>query len=177
MAQAGVYAPGPVIDADVTIRVNGIVREHVSMDWAGDTTGGLPEQVVSAGTGMRSRTGTIHWVQEDVQEEPPHPLRQSGGWPPREGDEVVIDATVDTGSGPYTYRRFTGRLGRTTGSLINGTLTSQITDRFGDALKALVTIRPTAGYGVNYGRSVWGMYQAIGAAGLAALPAPDKDTI
>ncbi|MEU2418973.1 hypothetical protein ABZ546_14450, partial [Brachybacterium paraconglomeratum] len=78
MAQAGVYAPGPVIDADVTIRVNGIVREHVSMDWAGDTTGGLPEQVVSAGTGMRSRTGTIHWVQEDVQEEPPHPLRQSG---------------------------------------------------------------------------------------------------
>ena len=47
MAQAGVYTPGPVIDADVTIRVNGVVREHVSVDWAGDTTGGLPEQVVS----------------------------------------------------------------------------------------------------------------------------------
>ena len=177
MAQSGVYAPGPVIDADVTIRVNGVVREHVSMDWAGDTTGGLPDQVVSAGTGMRSRTGTILWAQEDVQVEPPHPLRQTAGWPPREGDSVVIDATVDTGSGPYTYRRFTGRLGRTTGSLTDGTLTSQITDRFGDALKASVTIPPTANSRVNYARSVWAMYQAMGYAGLAAIPAPGPDTI
>ena len=60
------YAPGAVIDADVTVRVNGVVREHVSMTWAGDTTGGLPDQVVSAGTGMRSRTGTIVWAQQDA---------------------------------------------------------------------------------------------------------------
>ena len=178
MAQAGVYAPGPVIDADVTIRVNGVVREHVSMDWAGDTTGGLPEQVVSAGTGMRSRTGTIAWAQQDpVEVEPPHPLRQSGGWPPREGDEVVIDATVDTGQGPYTFRRFTGRLGRTTGSLTDGTLTSQITDTLSDSLRKVVTVPPTISYAQHYSRSLWTMYQALAQAGLGAIPGPDSDTI
>lgn len=175
MAQAGVYAPGPVIDADVTVRVNGVVREHVSLDWAGDTTGGLPDQVVSAGTGMRSRTGTIHWAQQDVQVEPPHPLRQSGGWPPREGDSVVIDATVDTGSGPYSYRRFTGRLGRTTGSLTDGTLTSQITDTLGDRLRNLATVPPTISTG--YTRTHWAAYQALAQAGLGAIPGPDGDTI
>ena len=177
MAQSGVYAPGPVIDADVTVRVNGVVREHVSMDWAGDTTGGLPEQVVSAGTGMRSRTGTIVWAQQDVQVEPPHPLRQTAGWPPREGDEVVIDATVDTGQGPYQYRRFTGRLGRTTGSLTDGTLTSQITDTLGDSLRKVVTVPPTISYPTHYSRTHWTMYQALAQAGLAAIPGPDRDTI
>ena len=177
MAQAGVYAPGPVIDADVTIRVNGVVREHVSMDWAGDTTGGLPEQVVSAGTGMRSRTGTILWAQEDVQAEPPHPLRQTGGWPPREGDEVVIDSTVDTGSGPYTFRRFTGRLGRTTGSLTDGTLASQITDTLGDALQEMVTVPPLA-WRPGADPSSWTVaYRAFEAAGLGHLPPPDDDVI
>lgn len=175
MAQAGVYAPGPVIDADVIIRVNGVVREHVSMDWAGDTTGGLPDQVVSAGTGMRSRTGTIHWSQEDVQVEPPHPLRQTGGWPPREGDSVVIDATVDTGSGPYTFRRFTGRLGRTTGSLTDGTLTSEITDTLGDQLRAPCTIPPMI-TGL-YTKSMWVTYTALEQAGLGVLPPPDEHTI
>lgn len=177
MAQSGVYAPGPVIDADVTVRVNGVVREHVSMDWAGDTTGGLPDQVVSAGTGMRSRTGTIHWAQEDVQAEPPHPLRQTAGWPPREGDKVVIDATVDTGQGPYTFRRFTGRLGRTTGSLTDGTLTSTITDTLGDSLRKVVTVPPTISYAQHYSRTHWTMYQALAQAGLGAIPGPDSDTI
>ncbi|GLI30350.1 hypothetical protein BCONGLO52_11910 [Brachybacterium conglomeratum] len=177
MAQSGVYAPGPVIDADVTIRVNGIVREHVSMDWAGDTTGGLPDQVVSAGTGMRSRTGTILWAQEDVQAEPPHPLRQAGGWPPREGDGVVIDATVDTGQGPYQYRRFTGRLGRTTGSLIDGTLSSQITDTLGDALQEMVTVPPMA-WRPGADPSAWAVaYRAFEAAGLGHLPPPDDDVV
>ena len=176
MAQSGVYAPGPVIDADVTIRVNGVVREHVSMDWAGDTTGGLPDQVVSAGTGMRSRTGTIVWAQQDpVEVEPPHPLRQSSGWPPREGDEIKIDATVDTGQGPYTFRRFTGRLGRTTGSLTGGTLTSEITDTLGDRLRNTVTVPPTISTG--YTRARWAMYQALAQAGLGAIPGPDGDTI
>lgn len=177
MAQAGVYAPGPVIDADVTVRVNGVVREHVSMDWSGDTTGGLPDQIVSAGTGMRSRTGTIHWAQQDVQVEPPHPLRRTGGWPPREGDEVVIDATVDTGQGPYTFRRFTGRLGRTTGSLTDGTLTSQITDTLGDALQEMVTVPPMA-WRPGADPSAWAVaYRAFEAAGLGHLPPPDDDVV
>ena len=171
------YAPGPVINADVTVRVNGVVREHVSMDWAGDTTGGLPEQVVSAGTGMRSRTGSILWAQQDVQVEPPHPLRQAGGWPPREGDEVEIDATVNTGQGPYSFRRFTGRIGRTTGSLTDGTLTSQITDTLGDALQEMVTVPPLIS-GLGADPSPWTVaYRAFEAAGLGHLPPPDDDVV
>lgn len=175
MAQAGVYAPSEVIDAEVTVRVNGVVREHVSMDWAGDTTGGLPEQVVSAGTGMRSRTGTIVWAPQDLVEvEPPHPLRQTGGWPPREGDEVVIDATVDTGQGPYSFRRFTGRLGRTTGSLTEGTLTSEITDTLGDILRRDVSIPPMLTG--DYGRSYRVAYLAFEQAGLGLIPPAAKDS-
>lgn len=178
MAQAGVYAPSEVIDADVTIRVNGITREHVSMDWSGDTTGGLPDQVVSAGTGMRSRTGTIRWAQQDVQVEPPHPLRQTGGWPPREGDPVVIDATVDTGQGPYTWRRFTGRLGRTTGSLTEGTLTSQITDTLADSLDTPVTVPPLAWVeGVGAPSSWTVAYRALEASRVGHLPPVDAATI
>ena len=176
MAQAGIYAPATVIDADVVVRVNGIVREHASMDWAGDTTGGLPDQVVSAGTGMRSRTGTIRWAQQDVvQADPPHPLRRTGGWPPREGDKVVIDATVDTGQGPYSFRRFTGRIDRTTGSLTDGTLTSEITDTLGDSLQAVCSI-PPAILGL-YSKSQQIAYRAMEQAGLGALPPPDQWTV
>ena len=176
MAQAGIYAPSSVIDADVTVRVNGVVREHQSMDWAGDTSGGLPDQVVSAGTGMRSRTGSILWAQQNVvQVDPPHPLRQTGGWPPREGDEVVIDATVDTGQGPYTFRRFTGRLGRTTGSLTDGTLSSEITDTLGDVLHTPVSIPPALTGG--YGRSYRVAYLAFEAAGLGLIPTPSDGAI
>ena len=147
------------------------------MDWAGDTTGGLPDQVVSAGTGMRSRTGTILWAQEDVQVEPPHPLRQTAGWPPREGDEVVIDASVDTGQGPYSFRRFTGRLGRTTGSLTDGTLTSEITDTLGDALQASCTVPPIIADARHYMRSHWVAYQALAQADLGTIPGPDAETV
>lgn len=178
MAQAGVYAPEVVIDADVVVRVNGVVREHVSMDWAGDTTGGLPGQVVSAGTGMRSRTGSIVWAPQDpVEVEPAHPLRREEGWPPREGDEVVIDATVDTGQGPHLFRRFTGRLGRTTGSLTDGTLASKVTDTLADRLGSLVSIPPLVYYGTT-DPSAWGVvYRAFEAAGLAHLPDIDADTV
>ena len=179
MAQAGIYAPSAVIDADVVVRVNGIVREHVSMDWGGDTTGGLPDQVVSAGTGMRSRTGSIVWAPVDpVAIEPPHPLRQTAGWPPREGDEVVIDATVDTGQGPYTFRRFTGRLGRTTGSLTGGTLTSEVTDTLADSLDTLVTVPPLAWIDGVDAPSSWTVpYRALEASGLGHLPPPDASLI
>lgn len=179
MVQAGAYAPSEVIDADVTVRVNGIAREHVSMGWSGDTTGGLPDQVVSAGTGMRSRTGKIVWAQQDaVEVEPPHPLRQNAGWPPREGDEITIDSTVDTGQGPYTWRRFTGRLGRTTGSLTDGTLSSDITDTLADRLDTSVTVPPLAWVeGVGAPSSWTVAYRALEASGIGHLPPVDAATI
>lgn len=178
MAQAGIYAPSAAIDADVTIRVNGIVREHVSMDWAGDTTAGLPDQVVSAGTGMRSRTGSIVWAQQSsVESEPPHPLRQSGGWPPREGDPVVIDASVIVDGIERSWRRFTGRLGRTTGSLTDGTLTSEITDTLADSLSTMVTVPPLIWSSRSELSSWTTVYRALEQAGLGHIPPPDTSTI
>ena len=102
-------------------------------------------------------------------------MRQSSGWPPRGGDEVVIDATVDTGTGPYTFRRFTGRLGRTTGSLTDGSLASEITDTLGDSLRALVNIPPMITG--NYTKSYQIAYRAMEQAGLGVLPPPDSSTV
>ena len=57
----GVYSPGAVIDARLRIFVDGIEREHVSAEWEGHTSGGLPESLIAAGDGVFSRTGRIKW--------------------------------------------------------------------------------------------------------------------
>ena len=169
--QAGTYSPGPVVSATVRVLVAGVERPVESIEWAADTTGGLPDQVVSAGTGMRSRTGTVRWGQEDVQVDPPHPLRRASGWPPRQGDAVVVEATV----AGVTWRRFTGRIASTTGSLTAGTLSSKITDMLGDALSVPVSIEPTVG--VHQARSIWTAHGAIEAAGLGLLPPWNEDGV
>lgn len=58
----GVYAPGAVIDARLRIFVDGVEREHVSAEWEGHTSGGLPESLIAAGDGVFSRTGRIKWA-------------------------------------------------------------------------------------------------------------------
>lgn len=166
MAQSGVYAPTPIQEVELTVRVNGVIRPHRTASWGGDTTGGLPDQVASTGTGMLSRTGSIQWASKGVQGDPHHPVRRVDGWPPRQGDAVVIDATV----AGVTFRRFTGRLGVTTGSLIDDTLTSEITDVLADRMSSEVTIDPrlTGALGHSY-RIAW---EAVEQAGLGLLPQP-----
>lgn len=169
MAQALTFNPGPVQNITLNVYVNGVLRPHRSVDFGGDTPGGLPDQVVSAGTGMRSRTGTIHWATPKVQKEAPHPVRREDGWPPREGDDVVIEAVGAFG----VSRRFTGRLGKVTGSLVDGTLTSDITDRLADHLSTPVSIEPmlTGAQGQSY-RIAW---EAIERAGLGLLMEAEGD--
>lgn len=171
MAQkAGTYTPQEtgVNAVFLEVRVNGIVRQADKVDWGGDTSGGLPSQVVSFGTGMLSRTGTIEWSRGPVVVNAPHPIRQDSGWPPREGDLLEIDATVND----ITYRRFTGRLGKTTGSLVNSDLTSAFTDTINDSLSELVNIEPrlTEELGLSH-RVAW---EAIEQSKLGMLPQPDE---
>lgn len=166
MTQSGIYSPAPVQEANMVVRVNGIVRPHQTANWGADSSGGLPDQVVSAGTGMRSRTGAIRWAGDPLAQAPPHPLRRVDGWPPREGDKVEITATV----GGVPFRRFTGRIGATTGSLVDGTLTSEITDVLNDHLSRAVNIPPEliTAVGMSY-RTAW---RAVEQAGLGLLPQP-----
>lgn len=168
MAQSGNYSPGDVNDVSLEVRVNGIVRLADKVSWGGDTSGGLPDQVVAAGTGMLSRTGTIAWAQSPVTTDAPHPLRQEDGWPPREGDSLEIDATVNG----VTFRRFTGRLGRTTGSLTDATLSSAFTDTIDDSLSTVVNIEPrvTSDLGLSH-RIAW---EALEQSKLGMLPQPDE---
>lgn len=169
MVQSGSFQPATPLDVEIEVYVNGFLRKAESVDFAGDTSGGLPDQVVSVGTGMLSRTGTITWAtQGAVESNPPHPIRRSGGWPPREGDLLEIDAIIDG----VRFRRFTGRLGKVTGSLSSGTLQSDITDTLGDRLSDLVNIYPrlTGSQGQSY-RVAW---EALEQAGLGLLPQPDE---
>lgn len=170
MAQPGSFNPTPVMQALLTVYVNGVERKADQVDWGGDTTGGLPEQVVGTGTGMMARTGTIRWAERGVATTSPHPVRRVDGWPPREGDKLVIDASFKG----VTWRRFTGRLGRTTGSLTDGSLSSSFTDTIGDSLSTPVTIPPrlTGLHGQSY-RVAW---EALERSGLGLLPQPNADT-
>lgn len=169
MAQTGLFQPTDIQDVTLEVYVNGFLRRHHTVDFAGDTSGGLPDQVVSVGTGMVSRTGSITWSPTDaMMEDPPHPVRRTSGWPPREGDTVEINAIIDG----VAFRRFTGRIGKTTGSLAGGTLQSEITDVLADHLSQLVNIPPrlTGASGQSY-RVAW---EALEQAGLGLLPQPDE---
>lgn len=169
----GKYEPGPVIEATLRIYVNGEERPHTSAKWAIDTPGGLPESIVNAGTGIRSRTGSITWAQDTAIAHTPFAPIGEGRWVPREGDDVIIEAEV----AGQTFRRFTGRLGKTTASLTSDTLTSEITDRLGDALQEVMSIEPRVTYNNGYTRSGWLAYRAIEQAGLGGVPQVSKNTI
>lgn len=138
MALPGAFSPGPIQTPALHIYVNGVEREWLSVEWAGDTTGGLPDQVASAGTGMRSRTGRITWRPRPLEVDPIHPLRREEGWPPGPGDEVIIEAEADG----VTFRRFTGEITDTTAPLTGGGMSSGISDRGNVMLSRIITIDP-----------------------------------
>lgn len=163
------YAGKPVLAADLEVYVNGVLREVTRASWGVDTSGGLPDGLVSAGSGIISRTGSLTFApSEKVASTAAHPLRQGASrFPPREGDSVVINAVVDG----VRYRRFTGRLGAVSSPFFySGEVTAEITDSLGDHLQQVVSIEPQLGLGGNYLRSSWVPYTALEYVGLGALP-------
>lgn len=108
--QDGVLSSDEVLSIRTRVMVGGVHRPHVS--WSGEAAidGGLPAQV-AGGNRVVERTGQIEFAHSNVvQESPESPWGRAGGWPPRRGDRVEVWDDVDTASGPYSYRQFTGRI-------------------------------------------------------------------
>lgn len=134
MAQLPEFDQGSVTSARLIVKVAGVERAVESVDFGGDSSGGLPDQVAAVGTGMLSRTGSIEWGRQpgSTSRDAWSPFPSApGDWPPAVGDSVVIDAT----DGTSVWRRFTGRISKNYGSLSDGTLKSDISDNVESRLR------------------------------------------
>jgi len=167
----GKYEPGPVIDAQLRIFVDGVERPYLSASWEGNTPGGLPESLVAAGDGVYSRTGSITWAPESaVTRHPLAPIGESR-WMPTQGAHVRIVAVVNG----VEFPRFWGYLGASTYHVHSDTVTTQITDGLQGGLQEQITVPPMA-EGTAYGRSAWVAYRAVEQAGYGILPPVTDDT-
>lgn len=168
----GKYEPGAVIDARLRIFVDGVERPHLSASWEGNTSGGLPEALVTIGDGIHSRTGSITWAPESAVVDSPFAPIGDSRWMPEPGAQVRIVAEV----GGVEFPRFYGTLGASTYSLTTDTVTTAITDGLQGGLQCEVSIPPmyeTAAYG----RTAWVAYRAIEQAGYGVLSPVTDDTV
>lgn len=168
----GTYAPGAVIDARLRIFVDGFEREHISAEWEGHTSGGLPESLIAAGDGVFSRTGRIKWVAGTATTGAPFAPLGETRWVPRHGASVKIVAEVNG----VTFPRFTGFLGASTYSLTTDEVETAISDGLSTALQTPVTIEPAVLY-KSQTTGGWTAYQALEQAGFGVLPPPHETTL
>lgn len=168
----GVYDPGDVIDASLSIFVDGVEREHLSAEWEGHTSGGLPESLIAAGDGVFSRTGRIKWASGTATTVEPFAPVGEGRWVPRPGASVKIVAEVNGES----FLRFTGVLGASTYSLVTDEVETTISDGLSAALQTPVTIEPAVLY-KSQTTGGWPAYQALEQAGYGLLPPTAETTL
>lgn len=168
----GTYAPGAVIDARLRIFVDGVEREHISAEWEGHTSGGLPESLIAAGDGLFSRTGRIKWAAGTATTAAPFAPAGETRWVPRHGASVKIVAEVNG----VTFPRFTGFLGASTYSLVSDEVETAISDGLSAALQTPVTIEPAVLY-KSQTTGGWTAYQALEQAGYGLLPPPHETTL
>lgn len=168
----GTYAPGAVIDARLRIFVEGVEREHISAEWEGHTSGGLPESLIAAGDGLFSRTGRIKWAAGTATTAAPFAPAGETRWVPRHGASVKIVAEVNG----VTFPRFTGFLGASTYSLVSDEVETAISDGLSAALQTPVTIEPAVLY-KSQTTGGWPAYQALEQAGYGLLPPPHETTL
>lgn len=168
----GTYAPGAVIDARLRIFVDGVEREHISAEWEGHTSGGLPESLIAAGDGVFSRTGRIKWAAGTATTAAPFAPAGETRWVPRHGASVKIVAEVNG----VTFPRFAGFLGASTYSLVTDEVETAISDGLSTALQTPVTIEPAVLYKAQT-TGGWTAYQALEQAGYGVLPPPHETTL
>lgn len=168
----GTYAPGAVIDARLRIFVEGVEREHISAEWEGHTSGGLPESLIAAGDGLFSRTGRIKWAAGTATTAAPFAPAGETRWVPRHGASVKIVAEVNG----VTFPRFTGFLGTSTYSLVSDEVETAISDGLSAALQTPVTIEPAVLHKAQT-TGGWTAYQALEQAGYGLLPPPHETTL
>ena len=168
----GTYAPGAVIDARLRIFVEGVEREHISAEWEGHTSGGLPESLIAAGDGLFSRTGRIKWAAGTATTAAPFAPAGETRWVPRHGASVKIVAEVNG----VTFPRFTGFLGASTYSLVSDEVETAISDGLSAALQTPVTIEPAVLHKAQT-TGGWTAYQALEQAGYGLLPPTTETTL
>lgn len=168
----GTYDPGAVIDARLRIFVDGVEREHISAEWEGHTSGGLPESLIAAGDGIFSRTGRIKWAAGTATTAAPFAPAGETRWVPRHGASVKIVAEVNG----VTFPRFTGFLGASTYSLVSDEVETAISDGLSAALQTPVTIEPAVLY-KSQTTGGWTAYQALEQAGYGLLPPTTETTL
>lgn len=168
----GAYNPGAVIDTHLRIFVDGVERAHVSAEWEGHTSGGLPESLIAAGDGVFSRTGRIKWASGTATTVAPFAPAGESRWVPRHGASVKIVAEVNG----VTFPRFTGFLGASTYSLTTDEVETAISDGLSTALQTPVTIEPAVLY-KSQTTGGWTAYQALEQAGFGVLPPPHATTL
>lgn len=168
----GTYNPGAVIDARLRIFVDGVERAHVSAEWEGHTSGGLPESLIAAGDGVFSRTGRIKWASGTATTVAPFAPAGESRWVPRHGASVKIVAEVNGVSFP----RFVGILGASTYSLVSDEVETAISDGLSIALQTPVTIEPAV---LSKAQTTggWPAYMALEQAGYGVLPPPHETTL
>lgn len=134
--QAGTLASSDAQVFTSRVLVNGTERPHKSWSVDRELAGDMPDQVV-AGSGITQATGRIQWpTPDDVTERAVNPWNTSTGWLPRIGDRVQIFA----GDTVTEWVQFTGRIDKTTGSLVGGATSTLIDDY--DKLSAPVSHLP-----------------------------------
>lgn len=161
---AGKYEPKNPLDFTFTVRVNGVVRNHSSLSWAAETQSGLPDSMVSTGSSVVTRSGSITWAPDTaVVDSPFHPIGEQV-WAPAYGDSVSIDASYEG----VSWRLFTGKITET--SFSGAGATSDIRDRLPDFLSRHISIdaRGTAG---NIAPDEQAL-RAVEYCGLGTLPSP-----
>lgn len=165
MVLAGKFEHSTVMSARTFTYVNDVLRETVDMSFQIDTGGGLPESLVSTGSGIRSRTGHITFASDQVVSGAPSPLNGFGSWKPVVGDKVRVFAEVNG----VQFPRFTGRVDSVEADFFYSPfITVGVTDALGDYLKRVVSVQPTlANDRATTGRVA---YTAMEFAGLGAIP-------
>lgn len=118
-----------VLSIRTRVMVGGVHRPHVSWSAEGGIDGSLPAQV-AGGNRVVERSGQVEFAHSNVvQESPESPWGRAGGWPPRRGDRVEVWDDIETVSGPYSYRQFTGRIDEVWGE---DSVTASIIDDWDD---------------------------------------------
>lgn len=181
--QAGVFTDHNVSTVSTRVLVDGVHRPHVEASWEASIDGDLPAQVV-AGTGIKERSGQIDFAHRDSIMTRPETPWGGGEWPPSRGARVEIWDDVETAAGPYSYRRFYGRIDEVWG---DPEVSASIVDDW-DLYRRPVTVLPMQKYmpSVRTGPTsapapywahltAWGpVYKAIEQVGRGILPPVDS---
>lgn len=170
------------------VYVNGVYRHHESATLDAEIASDLPDQVAGV-SGIVARTGTVVFAPvETVSDEPASPLRRTGDWPPRRGDELDIYAVTAT----QRWKVATARVVESSAPLGDGRVTVKWSDDLDSTLSTPTTLPPIAEempgtevlesgiakrYWMSTGVEPWALWvEALEDAGYRILPSPSAGT-